>query len=227
MLTHPGLPPPIIAPHLSRDDSRARYQGLAEFQIDSIRMVGNTGTYLDSPYHRFPGGRDMSAIDIGRHVNLRGIVVPVPRNARAIMPHFLPQHIDQDSAVLFRTDSDRLWGSDDYGIDAPFLHRTTAAALVDAKVAMVGIDAVNVDDLDDFSRPVHTLLLGANIGIVEHLRNLERVDGFLFRFFAIAPALCAVGTFPVRAFAIVDESRPTRAPLVRSMTKKATPAPVR
>jgi arylformamidase len=205
MHTHPGLPAPVIAPHLSRDGSRTRYHGLSEFQVDSIQMVGNTGTYLDSPYHRFPSGRDLSMVDIGRHVNLFGIVVRKPHGVREILPHHLPKAIKPGSAVLFRTDWDQFWGKDEYGIDAPYLHRTTAAALVEAAVAMVGIDAVNVDDLEDLSRPAHTLLLGANIGIVEHLRNLAVLEASPFRFFAVAPALRAVGTFPVRAFALVSE----------------------
>jgi kynurenine formamidase len=199
-----GLPGPSIAPHLTRTDSIDRYGGLASFQIDRISMVGNTGTYLDAPYHRYPDGADMAAIDLARHVGLPGAVVTIPRAVRAIGPEHLPADLRSGSCVLFETGWDRLWGTPAYMESAPFLSARAAHVLARAGVAIVGIDSPNLDDVDDLARPAHTVLLRHNVGIVEHLRNLGALGTKAFHFFAAPPAFKNVGSFPVRAFAILS-----------------------
>jgi kynurenine formamidase len=202
--TYPGLPLPAIAVHLTREASRSANGGRSEFQIDSIAMVGNTGTYLDSPFHRYATGRDISTIDLARHANLKGVVVSVGDDVRAITPDLLPEDLPTGGAVLFRTSWDRRWGTGEYGVDSPYLHERTAVSLVKAGIFIAGIDSVNIDNMRDLSRPVHTILLEANIGIVEHLCNLKALTNKAFRFFAVPPAVRGMGSFPVRAFAIVQ-----------------------
>ena len=105
-------------------------------------------------------------------------------------------------AVLVQTDWDRHWGTDEYLSGGhPYLTEAAAEALRDARVALVGIDCLNIDSVADGERPVHTVLLGAGIPIVEHMTGLAAVpDGA--RFYAVPPPVEGMGTFPVRAFAV-------------------------
>jgi kynurenine formamidase len=199
---YPGLPEPSIRPHIAREDSHERYGGLATFQIDAIAMVGNTGTYLDAPFHRDEHGVDMSAIDLARHAGIPGVVVRVPDSVRSITPDVLPAVFPRGAAVLFATGWDRRYGTAEYAADAPFLHADCARTLVGRGAVLVGIDGPNLDDIGDLARPAHTILLRSGVGIVEHLRNLDALDGEPFAFFAVPPALKRVGSFPVRAFAL-------------------------
>jgi arylformamidase len=207
MPTYPGLPGPIFSTFLTREASRQRYGGNAEFQIDVITMAGNTGTYLDTPFHRFSTGRDLSTIDLDRHVNLPGFVVTVDPEVRTISKRHLPQTLPKGCALLFHTGWDRHWNSDAYGVDAPHIDRSVAEAALEAGVALVGIDSLNIDDTTDSARPAHTILLQHDVAIVEHLCRLHEIDGGTFRFFAIAPAIRGFGSFPVRALAIVEPAK--------------------
>jgi len=186
MITYPGLPGPRIGTHLSRADS----------------MVANTGTYLDTPFHRFEDGYDLADLDLSRVADLPGCV----RSDQQTIPPNLMAGINLEGmAVLFCTGWDRHWGTGHYG-DAshPFLAEEAVDILSDAGVALVGIDSVNIDDTRTGDRPVHTALLSAGIPIVEHLTGLESLVGAKFRFFAVPPKVREFGTFPVRAFAIVE-----------------------
>lgn len=200
---YPGLPSPSIAPHISRDQSVERYGGLATFQFDRITMVGNTGTYLDAPFHRYTDGADMSGIDLTRHAGVPGLVVHVAKSVRAITCDLLPSKMPHGAAVLFATGWDRRYGTPEYMCDAPFLAADAATALVERGAALVGIDGPNLDAIEDLARPAHTILLGGGVSIVEHLCNLHSLNGEPFAFFAVPPALKNVGSFPVRAFAML------------------------
>ncbi len=203
-VTYPGLPGPTISDHLSREASRAVYADGYEFQIGRIEMVTNTGTYLDTPFHRFPDGHDLTGLDLARVADVPGVVVDVP--AQEAGPDLLAGLTDTDlagRAVLFRTGWDTRWGTDGYGApEHPFLAGATAERLVEAGVALVGIDSVNIDDTRGGERPIHTTLLGAGIPIVEHLTSLDALPSHGFRFFAVPPAIAGLGTFIVRAFAV-------------------------
>ncbi len=202
-VTYPGLPAPVIADHLSRADSRARYAPGYEFQIGRIEMVANTGTYLDTPFHRFPDGHDLSGLDLSRVVDVDGTVIDA-RSTRAAGPALLDGVEIRGRAILFLTGWDRHWATDGYGDPShPFLDPATADRLVAEGAAVVGIDSVNIDDTSGGERPIHTALLGAGIPIVEHLCHLDRLVGTAFRFSAVPPAVVGMGTFPVRALAVV------------------------
>jgi arylformamidase len=205
MITYKGLPAPIICDYLSREASRQLYAAGTEFQIGKIEMVGNTGTYLDSPFHRFADGKDLAALDLGALADLDCVVVRVTgRSERAITPDAFAGRDLGGKAVLVHTGWDRHWRSDQYFEGHPFLTADAAQLLVDVGATLVGIDAYNIDDTADGRRPVHTTLLGAEIPIVEHLCGLEHLPDQGSRFFAVPVKVKGFGTFPVRAFAIVD-----------------------
>ena len=201
-ITYPGLPGPVITDHLSREASRSRYAVGYEFQIGRIDMVSNTGTYLDTPFHRFADGHDLSGLDLARVVDVPGVLVDASGSQEA-GPDLLDGLALAGTAVLFRTGWDEHWGTDRYGDPShPYLATEAAERLVEAGASVVGIDSVNIDGTADGARPVHTALLTAGIPIVEHLTGLGRLAGRSFRFTAVPPAIAGMGTFPVRAVAI-------------------------
>lgn len=204
MITYRGLPGPIITDHLTREDSRSHYSEGTEFYIGKIEMVANTGTYLDSPYHRYAEGRDLSQLPLSSLANLEGIVVRIdPAQGRAISSGIFSKLPLKGKAVLIHTGWDVHWRTEKYFEGNPFLTREAVAFLVRSEIALVGIDSLNIDDTADLSRPAHSLFLAADIPIVEHLRNLQSLPDSGFRFFAIPAPVKGLGTFPVRAFAIL------------------------
>jgi kynurenine formamidase len=204
MTTHPGIPAPTISTFLTHEASTARYAPGTTFEIGRIDLVANTGTYLDTPAHRFPGAQDLSGLDLERVAGLDGVLVDC-RGAtnRAIGPDAFRVATVRGRAVLVATGWDRHWGTAAYLSDNPFLTEEAASWLVDAGAALVGIDSLNVDSLADPRRPAHTAILGAGIPLVEHLTGLGALPAEGFRFFAVPPRIRGMGTFPVRAFAIV------------------------
>ncbi len=199
METYPGLPGPVITDHLSRAASRERYDAGTEFQIGRIDMIANTGTYLDTPAHRYEGGWDLSALPLKSVALVPGVVVDA--TGAIDRHHFVGVEL-AGRAVLLRTGWDRHWGTPDYGAGGhPFLTAEGAAELVDAGVALVGIDSVNIDDTATGERPAHSALLAAGIPIVEHLTGLGALPNAPFTFTAVPVKVAGMGTFPVRAFA--------------------------
>ena len=204
MVTYPGLPTPVVRDWLSRDASRARYAPGTTFQIGQIELVANTGTYLDAPFHRYEGGPDIAAYPLERVADLDGVVIPATTRAgRALDATAFGRTNLRGKAVLVHTGWDAHWRTAQYGAGHPFLTRPAAEHLVAAGAALLGIDSLNVDDDQDGTRPVHTLLLDAGIAIVEHLCNLDALPGSGFRFFAVPAKVTGMGSFPVRAFAVV------------------------
>jgi kynurenine formamidase len=204
MITYPGLPGPEIGEFLTREASRARYAPGTEFSIGQINMVANTGTYLDAPYHRFADGADLAGVPLTSTVDLPGIVVRVTGAAeRAVDRRVLLPFEVRGRAVLVHTGWDRYWGTEQYGRANPCLTRDAAEWLAAQDAALVGIDSVNIDDTDDGTRPAHTTLLAAGIPIVEHLIALEALPPDGFRFHAAPSAVKGLGTWPVRAYAVI------------------------
>lgn len=198
MITYKGLPAPLICDYLSREASRESYSGVAEFQIDRIEMVGNTGTYLDSPFHRYGSGKDLAELPLEKLADLEGIVVRI--KGQAIEPEVFRGFDLANKAVLIHTGWDAHWRTDRYFEGHPYLTRSAAEYLRLVGATLVGIDSLNIDDIGDKSRPAHTILLGAEIPIVEHLCNLGKLPERGFRFYAVPPKVARMGTFPVRAF---------------------------
>jgi kynurenine formamidase len=205
MITYPGLPAPEISDHLEREASRAYYAAGTEFHIGRITLVGNTGTYLDAPFHRYAGGLDLCELPLAAVADLPGVVVRHADAAgRAIDRDALIASDVAGRAVLVHTGWDRHFGSERYATEAPFLTREAAAWLVEEGAALVGIDSINIDDMGDRARPVHTALLGAGIPIVEHLRGLAQLPAQGFRFHAAPVPVHGMGSFPVRAYALIE-----------------------
>jgi kynurenine formamidase len=203
LITYKGLPAPLICDYLSREDSRKRYAPGTEFHIGKIEMVANTGTYVDSPFHRYADGKDLSQLPLSSLANLDGVVVRKKQQARAIDKNAFGGVDVRGKAVLIQTGWDEHWKTDRYFQGHPFLTKGAAEHLVRSGATLVGIDSLNIDSTDDPARPVHSILLGADIPIVEHLCNLGSLPDAGFRFFAVPVMIRKFGSFPVRAFAIV------------------------
>ena len=205
MVTYPGLPAPEIRHHLERAASRGHYAPGVEFQIDVLTVCGNTGTYVDSPFHRYDGGTDLAGLPLERLADLPAVVVDVSGSAsRGVGAHELRPYELAGRAVLIRTGFDRHWGTDAYLRDNPFVTWEAADLLVAAGAALVGIDSLNIDDTADPARPAHSILLGAGIPVCEHLTGLEGVPSEGARFTAVPAPFRETGTFAVRAFATMD-----------------------
>src|SRR5881628_976433 len=183
LITYKGLPAPIICDFLSREQSKEHYAPGTEFQIGKIEMVANTGTYLDSPFHRYADGKDLSELPLERLAHLDGMVIRVdPSGGRAISRRALVGYDVRGKAVLVQTEWDRHWRTDQYFEGHPFLTRDAAEYLVQAGATLVGIDSYNIDDTGDGTRPVHSTLLAAEVPIVEHLCGLTQLPDAGFQF---------------------------------------------
>jgi len=212
MHTTPGLPEPVITPYLTYADSRSRYAEGTEFSMDRIDLVGQTGTYLDSPRHRYEGGTDLAGLPLERLAELPAVLVRTAGNGRrAVEVSDLEPLTVAGAAVLLHTGGDRLFGTPDYAVDAPYLTEAGARWLAGHGAALVGIDANNLDDSSPASageRPAHSVLLAAGIPIVEHLTGLADLPPTGARFTAVPPRIIGFGTFPVRAYATVPYFEP-------------------
>jgi kynurenine formamidase len=206
MITYRGLPAPLICDFLSREQSRSHYAEGTEFHIGKIEMVANTGTYVDSPFHRYADGKDMSELRLDRLANLDAVVIRTDRSTGGpIGRRFFEGRDVWGKAVLVQTDWARHWRTDQYFEGHPFLTAEAAEYLVRAGAALVGIDSYNIDDIADLTRPVHSTLLAAEVPIVEHLTGLDGLPDSNFRFFAVPVKVKGMGTFPVRAFGITPD----------------------
>lgn len=205
MVTYPGLPEPEITDFLTREETAARMAPGVSFHIGRICMVANTGTYLDVPFHFFADGDDLSCVGINRLAGLPGIIVD-HRDGRALDTGALAGVEIAGRAVLIRTGWTRHFGTEAYGVGAPFIPASVVDVLVRGGAALVGIDSLNIDDIEDLTRPAHVGLLGAGIPIVEHLANLDALPSSGFTFTATPPRVEGMGTFPVRAFAEISSS---------------------
>ncbi|GIM93868.1 cyclase family protein [Paractinoplanes toevensis] len=210
MTTCPGLPGPVVTAYRTWAESRSGYAEGTEFSFDRIEMIGQTGTYLDSPRHRYEGGTDLAGIPLGRLADLPAVVVrTVDSSRREVDADDLEPYVVAGRAVLLHTGGDRHWGTAAYGPDAPFLTEAGARLLVERGAALVGIDSANIDDaVPGGPRPAHSVLLAAGVPIVEHLTNLGELPPLGARFTAAPPRIVGFGTFPVRAFATMPWFEP-------------------
>lgn len=205
MVTYQGLPAPVICDFWTREESRKRYDPGTEFQIGKIEMVSNTGTYVDAPFHRFAQGKDLAELSLEVLAGLPGVIVrrPLSRGREIDAEAFRGKEL-RGKAVLIHTGWDRHWRTEAYFAGHPYLTRAAASFLLESGAKLVGIDSLNIDDTRDGTRPVHTLLLGAEIPIVEHLCRLEDLPDEGFQFFAVPVKVRGMGSFPVRAFGVVQ-----------------------
>lgn len=205
MVTYKGLPGPHICDFISREQSAANYDDGSTFQIGKVEMVANTGTYVDVPSHRFADGKDLSEVGIDAFVHLPALVVRRPFESGLAVSLEAFEGLDvRGKAVLVATGWDRHWGNDAYYSDHSFVTEEAADWLVAEGAALVGIDSHNIDDTRVRTRPVHTALLRAGMIICEHMTNLGSLPDGGFRFTAAPPKVKGMGTFPVRAYALID-----------------------
>jgi kynurenine formamidase len=205
-ITYPGLPGPMICDYLSREASKSQYAEGTSFHIGRIDMVANTGTYLDAPFHRYEDGMDLAELPLESIVDLDGVVLDA-RGIQAIDATLLADLHVTGKAVLIRTGWSAHWGTPTYLEGHPYLTADAAESLRDRAAVLVGIDSLNIDDTGSGARPVHSILLASDIPIVEHLCHLDRLPldaTQKFRFHAAPVKVRAFGTFPVRAYAVLD-----------------------
>lgn len=203
MITYKGLPAPLICDYLTRERSRQLYAPGTEFHIGKIEMIANTGTYVDSPFHRYEHGKDLSQLPLSSLANLEAVVIHTTE--RAVDVGQLQGHDVRGKAVLVHTGWSQHWRTDQYFESNPYLTDAAATYLRNEGAIMVGIDSLNIDNTADLARPAHTILLDADIPIVEHLTKLDSLPDNNFRFFAVPVKIKAFGTFPVRAFGVIDD----------------------
>ena len=204
MVTYPGLPGPVVSDFLGREASRGHYSEGTTFHIARVRMVANTGTYVDAPFHRFAHGKDVGSLPLDRLADVEGVVIDAGSAGRALDADLFAGRSLSGKAVLVRTGWDAHWRTPRYFEGHPHLTRAAAEHLAGAEPALVGIDSLNIDDTSDGVRPAHTLLLSAGIPIVEHLCNLRDLPDSGFRMHCVPAPFHGLGSFPVRAYAIVD-----------------------
>jgi kynurenine formamidase len=207
MVTYPGVPAPVVCDFLSREASRSLYGPGTEFHIGSIQLCANTGTYVDSPFHRYRHGIDRAELPLDRLADLDAVMIDVSgQDRRAIgREQLLPYNLT-GKAVLVRTGWDRHWRTDAYFHGHPHLTGEAAAHLLEEGATLVGIDSLNIDDAGTHERPVHSMLLAEGIPICEHLTNLAVLPVEDFRFSAVPVKVRGMGSFPVRAYAVLDHT---------------------
>ena len=202
MTTYKEFPGPHLCDYWTREASAANYDDGSTFQIGRIDMIANTGTYVDSPFHRYADGKDLSELPLESLADLEGYVIRRPfENGLAVDADAFAGLDVRGKAVLVHTGWDRFWRTESYFDGHPFLTDEAARALVAGGAAFVGIDSYNIDDTRTRSRPVHTILLGAEIPIGEHMTGFEKLPDTGFRFSAVPPKVKGMGSCPVRAFA--------------------------
>jgi len=210
MKTYPGLPVPTVDVNLDYAASRERYGGKAEFLIASLHLCGNTGTYVDTSHHRYPGGIDLAELPLERVAHVPVAVVDATRAGRAIGPELFSGVAVAGRAVLVRTDFSRHWGTEAYFADHPFLTAESAELLARSNASFVGIDSLNIDDTADLSRSTHSKLLGAGIPVCEHMTDLAAVPQAGGRLHAVPIAWVGGATLPVRAYVILEDDSVAR-----------------
>ena len=205
LITYKGLPAPVICDYLSREESKKFYEEGTQFQIGKIELIANTGTYIDCPFHRYENGKDLSEVEMKNFVDLDAITI----NAKGVTDigtkYFKGKDVSE-KAVLVYTDWTKNWDTEKYFEDHPYITKEAAEYLRDQKVKLVGIDSHNIDDTKVKSRPVHSILLGSEILIVEHMCNVDKLPESGYTFSAVPPKFKGVGTFPVRAFAKIKNN---------------------
>jgi kynurenine formamidase len=203
MPSYPGLPAPVISTYISRAESAKQLGTGISFHVGRIEMIANTGTYLDAPYHFHAGAADVAQLALERLVDVPAVVIRAIGRA-AVGPEVLEDPgVLWGKAVLVHTGWSRHWATQAYLSGSPYLTRGFAQAMVDANVALLGIDALNVDNVEDLTRPVHDTVLGNGIPLLEHLTNLDRLPDRGARLTALPAPVRGLGSFPVRAVAVV------------------------
>lgn len=205
MTTYPGLPGPEIETFISRADSASRLADGVSFHIGRLCMVANTGTYLDAPFHFHESGADVAGLPLDRLVDLPLVVVDARSDTTVAAERLSGLPDLRGAAVLVHTGWSRHWGTSAYLQGSPHLGRDAVTALIDAGAALVGIDALNIDDVNDGTRPAHHGLLGSGIPILEHLTNLAELPVTGARLTALPAPVVGMGTMPVRAVAVVGD----------------------
>lgn len=202
MITYKGIQPPVITPTTTREQSRSHYTNGTEFYIAKIEMAANTGTYIDSPFHRYPEGDDLSELKLENLVDLEAILVNVDiSKGRAIDKSIFEKLNLSGKALVIHTGWDKHWRTEEYFSGHPYLTKSAVEFISTSGCKLVAIDTYNIDDTRDGDRPAHSVLLKAGIPIIEHICNLHTIpNNKVLEFTAVPIKIKDFSTFPVRAY---------------------------
>ena len=192
---------------LNRDEMSEILKGQASFEVSELSLLpAPIGTYIDSPFNRFPDGRDISELTLDDLI-LPGLTLDLRDHpvAEPVPPSALPENENIDgTALLFNFGWDRYWGSTAPAA-YPYVSTELAIRAADRGASLLGFDTGNADGPGHLGHPVHTELLCRDVLIVENLTRLETLHGKRFRFFAVPLKVQDMASMPMRAFAEVLE----------------------
>jgi len=205
LVTYKGLPAPLICDYLSRKASRSKYEAGTEFQIGKIEMVANTGTYLDSPFHRFAHGKDLSELELAALVDLPGLVIrrPFSQSLAVEQAHLQPfAGLIRGRAVLVNTGWDQHWNTEWYYDQHPSHCR--GGAVLAGRRGQTGGHRLPQHRRHNGQPPPgpHHFVGGRHSHRGAPLPPVGTARNRVY-FHGSAPKFQGVGTFPVRAFAKV------------------------
>lgn len=193
-----------VRPFRTHAEMAHHYDEGVSFEITEMRFQTSVGTYLDSPYHRYPDRRDVGELELSEVIR-PGVAVDARGSdpGEVVGQGVLPEADLSGRAVLFCFGWDDHWGTEQY-YEYPFISEAVVAELVERDVAIVGVDTLNVDDRRDPARPAHSSFLVEDVLVVENLANVDALLDESFRFFAVPLSANGAAAMPVRAFAEVD-----------------------
>ena len=206
-LTHPlapGMPvyPGTEPPEFVRACTIAA-NGFAETRLN---LYSHTGTHMDAPAHILADGLPLDAMPVSRFIGPACVLdltacagqtvgVDTIRAQRA--------RLAGCEFVLLRTGWGRFWGQPGYFGGYPILAVAAAAWLADLGLKGVGIDAISFDAVESRDLPVHRILLGRGLVLIENLANIEALPTTGFQLAAFPLKLRDADGSPVRAVGLV------------------------
>ena len=195
MQTYPGLS------EVETYDKAPRFSNGA--LIDGIKMLGIPSTYIDAPYHVDPHGGKVADYKLEQLVNLPIVVIPLPEGHSFYAKEDIEKYQVRGKTVLLFTGKSRYFGTPEYSKNPPYISTAAAEWLAGQKAALVGIDALLVDNYNqNDTTPVHDVLLKNGVVIAEDMTNLGALAGKDARLTAVPPR-APLASFPTRIFATV------------------------
>lgn len=215
LISYPGMPPVEISALYTREQCGNTFGGQSAALLDFIKMVNISGTYIDSPYHRFENGYKICDIPLEKCFNLPAFVVDLGLNTdEQGNPVFdvedMQKALDTEDihggAVLLHSGHDKKFMTPAYAVKVPYCTPEAAQWLIDRGVYVVGIDTQLIDNFNDKSKGdrVHDTVLGAGSVICEDMKDLDLLPKKGARLYVIAPRV-AMASFPARVFAVIED----------------------
>ncbi|WP_167859710.1 cyclase family protein [Paenibacillus cymbidii] len=178
------------------------------YNITQLSISTHQGTHLDAPFHFLDEGRTVEQLDLHQCIGDAVLIDLSAKQAKEPIDvaDFLPYEasVKEGALIIYRTGWDRQFPHKHYFSDFPYMTIELARWLAERRIGMIGMDVPtpNPQDYD----PVHKLLLGAGIVIVEGLANLDRIGRDRFFFMAAPLRIRGRDGSPVRALAMLGDA---------------------